>query len=84
MMTLRRLAFLLTILFPLAIQSFQLPTRDNNNNNNNNMVAPAKTDLKLSLHEEDASQRLKVGILRVDGPDRKGIVAAFAQLLFGQ
>lgn len=43
-----------------------------------------KTIFPLSSNEEDASERRKVGILRVDGPDRKGIVAAFAQVLYGQ
>jgi glycine cleavage system regulatory protein len=28
--------------------------------------------------------RPKTAILRVQGPDRKGIVAAFAQVLYGQ
>ncbi len=40
--------------------------------------------LSISLKEQEPGERPKVGILRVDGPDRKGIVAAFAQVLYGQ
>lgn len=35
------------------------------------------------LSDESPSDRPKIGILRVDGPDKKGIVAAFAQVLYG-
>jgi len=41
------------------------------------------SELSISLKAEETTERPKVGILRVDGPDRKGIVAAFAQVLYG-
>jgi glycine cleavage system regulatory protein len=34
--------------------------------------------------EVPPATRSKMAILRVQGPDRKGIVAAFAQVLYGQ
>lgn len=43
------------------------------------------TQLSFALTKPaPAEERPDTGILRVHGPDRKGIVAAFAQLLFGQ
>lgn len=48
------------------------------------IMTTTSTGLSISLKEEDLMERPKVGILRVDGPDRKGIVAAFAQVLYGQ
>ena len=47
-------------------------------------MTTSQSELSISLKEADTTERPKVAILRVDGPDRKGIVAAFAQVLYGQ
>lgn len=47
-------------------------------------MTSSESGLSISLKEAESTERPKVGILRVDGPDRKGIVAAFAQVLYGQ
>lgn len=45
-------------------------------------TTPAKTAPAKDPEEEPASEA-KVAILRIHGPDKKGIVAAFSQLLYG-
>mmetsp|Transcript_114118 Transcript_114118/g.327862 ORF Transcript_114118/g.327862 Transcript_114118/m.327862 type:complete len:306 (+) Transcript_114118:91-1008(+) len=46
-------------------------------------MTTSQSELSISVKEAETSERPKIGILRVDGPDRKGIVAAFAQVLYG-
>lgn len=47
-------------------------------------MSPSTTAVPLSVQEALSSDRPKIAILRVQGPDCKGIVAAFAQVLYGQ
>lgn len=75
------LLFLFAIIYPVATTCFHQPPRLDRPSTR--MTEP-KTIFPLTLKEDDTSERPKVGILRVDGPDRKGIVAAFAQVLYGQ
>jgi hypothetical protein len=76
----RSLLLLFTIVFPFSAICFQPPRTTTNTR----MTAP-QTIFPLSLKDDDGAEpRPKVGILRVVGPDRKGIVAAFAQVLYGQ
>lgn len=67
----RACSLLLHFILPVVAASFHISVEN----------ARLPSELRLSPTPED--ERPKLGILRVNGPDQNGIVAAFAQVLYG-
>ena len=78
------LASLAILLLPVFSFEVYLKKPSSTRISTSSSIMTTTTAIPLSVQEDMAAERPKVAILRVQGPDCKGIVAAFAQVLYGQ